>query len=158
LKYVAGITVQVDRVGAVAVGRDRDRAVVAVQSRFVFGSVWLAADGEVSGSRTEVERAAGRTDRDSAGETRGSGCAAAAERDRRRRDRVRPRREDLAVKHEGVGCEGDGDHAGDVRGVVLPVAADAESGFGGAVDGELSGATEVVSAFSRYRRHGRGDC
>ena len=57
LEHVARVAVERDRIGAVAVGRDGDRAGVAVQGRLVVGIERLAADGEGAASRAEVDRA-----------------------------------------------------------------------------------------------------
>ena len=69
------------------------------------------------------------------GEVRRRDRAAARERGGIRRDRVRPGGEGLAVEREGARRNGerDRDVARDGRGVVLPVAADAEAVFGGTV-------------------------
>ena len=68
LEHVARVAVERDRVGAVAVGRDGDRAGVAVQRRFVVRIERLAADGERAAPRPEVDRAVRRGDRGRAGE------------------------------------------------------------------------------------------
>ena len=70
LEHVARVAVQRDRIGAVAVGRDGDRPGVAVQGRFVARIERLAADGESSAPRPEVDRAVRRGDRDRPGEVR----------------------------------------------------------------------------------------
>ena len=101
LEDVARVAVERDRIGAVAVGRDGDRAGVAVQGRLVGRIERLAADGESPAPRAEVDRAVRRGDRGRAGEVGRRGRAAAGERGGIGRDRVRPGGEGLAVEREG---------------------------------------------------------
>ena len=73
--------------------------------------------------------------------------AAAGERGRTGRDRVRPGGEGLAVERESARRyrERDRDVARDGRGVVVPVAADAQAAFGRAVEGETAVAVDAVT-------------
>ena len=54
LEHVARVAIERDRIGAVAIRRDGDRPVVAVQRRLVVWIERLAADGESSGSRPRL--------------------------------------------------------------------------------------------------------